>query len=61
MSSLSGIGGAAQPAMVQTAAASKMAAAVKSMSDSDGDHDGTVAGQIDAKDMGKGIKLDRQA
>ncbi len=61
MSSLSGIGSAQQPAVAQMAAATKMMAAARNVRDSDGDHDGTVAGQVDAKDFGKGIKLDRQA
>jgi hypothetical protein len=61
MSSISGVGGGVQQNSF-TAAASKQPAIAKTMvRDSDGDHDGTAPGQVDAKDMGVGVNLDRKA
>lgn len=59
MSSISGVGGGAQ-ANILTATASKKPAAT-AVRDSDGDYDGTAPGQVDAKDLGKGVNLDRKA
>jgi hypothetical protein len=63
MSSISGISGGVQPAILTAAAPQKsVAAAMLSVKrDSDGDFDGTTPGQVDAKDFGKGVKVDRNA
>ena len=57
MSSISGISGGVQPTVFSAAKAS----ATVLVRDADGDHDGTRAGQVDAKDFGKGVNIDRRA
>ena len=37
------------------------AAVLSAVKDSDGDFDGTKPGQVDAKDSGKGLTIDRTA
>ncbi len=63
MSGLSGVSGASQAAMLKSASVQKLgAAAAKVMvKDSDGDYDGTAPGQVDAKDFGKGVIVDKKA
>jgi hypothetical protein len=63
MSGLSGVSGVPQAAMLRSAGAQKSGAlAAKAMlKDADGDHDGTAPGQVDAKDFGRGVKIDKQA
>ncbi len=63
MSSISGISGGVHSAIANTAASKNLgaAAAKPAVRDSDGDFDGTAVGQIDAKDFGKGVSLDRKA
>ena len=63
MSSIGAISGGAQQALLQAAAPQKsLAAATRSnVRDADGDFDGTKPGQVDPKDAGKGVKIDRRA
>jgi hypothetical protein len=63
MSAISGIPGAVRPAMLTSAGAQNpgAAAAKVRVRDSDGDHDGTASGQVDARDFGKGVNLDKKA
>lgn len=61
MSSISGISGSGQLSALTSAAPKKPAVAATMVRDTDGDYDGTAAGQVDAKDLGKGVNLDRKA
>jgi hypothetical protein len=63
MSSISAISGGVQSNVFNAAVSKKpgTAAATSLVRDADGDHDGTRAGQTDAKDFGKGVNLDRTA
>ena len=63
MSSISGIPGGVHPSIASTTAAKNAgaAAAKANVRDSDGDFDGTTPGQVDARDFGKGVSLDRKA
>ena len=61
MSSISGVGANPQANVLTATAAKKPAAAAAMVRDSDGDHDGTAPGKVDAKDLGKGVNVDRQA
>jgi len=61
MSSISGVGGSPQANILTSAAPKKAAVAATMVRDSDGDYDATPAGKSDAKDVGKGVNLDRQA
>ena len=63
MSSISAISGGVQSNVYNAAVSKKpgTAAATSLVRDADGDHDGTRAGQTDAKDFGKGVRFDRTA
>jgi hypothetical protein len=63
LSSISGISSAPRPNVSSAAALRKQgpAPAAAIVKDSDGDHDGTKAGQVDARDFGKGLAIDRMA
>ncbi len=61
MSQISGVSGSPQANMLTATAAKKPAATAATVRDSDGDFDGTAPGQVDAKDFGKGVNLDRKA
>lgn len=61
MSGIGGVSGAMQSSMVQAAQKQVVSAAKPVMRDADGDYDGTPAGQVDARDFGKGMNLDRRA
>lgn len=61
MSSIGGISGGAPQVQNNPAATQKAAAAKPVVKDADGDFDGTRPGGSDAKDFGKGVKLDRTA
>ena len=61
MSSISGVSGSVQPNALTAAAPKKQAVAATMVRDTDGDYDGTARGQVDGKDLGKGVNLDRRA
>jgi hypothetical protein len=63
MSAIGAITGGAQQALLNAAAPPKSVAtsAASRVRDSDGDFDGTKPGQVDPRDAGKGVRIDRQA
>ena len=63
MSSISGVPGGAHVAIAKAIVPQKSgpAAALSTVRDSDGDFDGTAPGQVDARDFGKGVKIDAKA
>jgi hypothetical protein len=61
MSSIGGVNGGGQLNTLSAAAPKKLAVAATMVRDTDGDYDGTARGQVDAKDLGKGVNLDRRA
>jgi len=63
VSSISAISSVAQPSVSYAAALQKKATAavLLTVRDSDGDFDRTKSGQVDARDLGKGLTIDRTA
>jgi prenyltransferase beta subunit len=63
VSSIGAVSSVAQPSVSNAAALQKKATAavLSTVKDSDGDFDGTKPGQVDAKDLGKGLTIDRMA
>ncbi len=61
MSGISGVSNAMHSSMAHAAQKHVVSAAKPTMKDADGDYNGTPAGQVDARDFGKGQKLDRRA
>lgn len=63
VSSISAVSSVIQSNVSSAAALQKKATAavLSTVRDSDGDFDGTKPGQVDARDLGKGLTIDRKA
>ena len=63
MSPIGAVASVVQPHVAKVSAVPQKAAAaaLSVVKDSDGDFDGTKRGQVDAKDSGKGLTIDRTA